>query len=123
MDSVSRSLSKRASLRVDFDSVEIDERQTVVIFAPGNSNDQGLFCGDEFCVARWRVPFAHDLRAESLGVEESPKCRHCVLVHAVPVFTEVVAFEESFQPADPFGLHRGAYSNPRLWTLQRQLAP
>ena len=58
-------------------------------------------------MARWRVPFAHDLCTESLGVEESSKRRYGVLVHAVPILAEVVAFEESFQPADPFRFHRG----------------
>src|SRR2546425_11810856 len=90
------------ALRLDYESVEIDKRFAVVIFGPGNPHHERLLRCDQFGVARWRFPFAHDLRAEAFQVKELPKRGYGILVSTVPVFSEVISFEKLFESTNPF---------------------
>jgi len=93
-------------LRLDNESVEIDERFAVVVFGPGNSHHERLLGGNQFGVARWRFPFAHELRVEAFSMKELSKRGNGILVSTVPVFSEVIAFEKLFELTNPFRLHR-----------------
>lgn len=61
---------------------------------------------DQFRVARWRFPFAHDVRTEPFPVKELAKDGDRILVGAVPVLAEVISLEELLQPSNPFHLHK-----------------
>jgi hypothetical protein len=95
------------ALRLDFECVEIDERFAVVIFGPGDTDNERLFRCYQLRVAGRRVPFAHDLRAEPFLVKEVTKHRDRILVRAVPVLPEIIPLEELFKSPNPFHLHRG----------------
>jgi len=94
------------ALGLNNESVEIDERFAVVVFGPGNSHHERLLGSDEFGVARWRFPFAHELSVEAFSMEELSKRGNGILVSTVPVFSEVIAFEKLFELTNPFRLHR-----------------
>jgi len=95
------------ALSLDFDAVEIDERQAVGIFGPGNPNDKRLFYSDQLRMPGRRFPFTGDVRAKSLAAEKLLKRGYRILVCAIPVLTEIVAFEELLEPDDPLRLHTG----------------
>ena len=94
------------ALRLDFETVQIDKGKAVGIFGPGNTDNDSLLCGNQFRVARRGLPFARDVGAKPLAVEKFAESWHRVLEKAIPVFTEVIPFEDLFEPADPLCLHR-----------------
>src|SRR6266581_5081486 len=106
-----RDLPRRGSipcaeaLRLDFNSVEVNERAAVIVLSPGDSNSQRLSYGDQFGMARRGVPFAHDVRAEAFFLQKPANCRYGVLVRAIPVFSEIVSLEKLFQPFNPLRFH------------------
>ena len=93
-------------MRVDFDAAEIDDGAAVQIFGPWNSNDKPVFCRNEFRVARWRIPFAHNVGLETLALKELADCRDSVLICAVPVLPEIITLKKIFDSRDPLGLHK-----------------
>ena len=95
------------ALRLDFECVEINQRFAVVIFGPGDPDNQRLLCRDQFRVPGGRFPFARDLRAETFPMKKLTEDRHSVLVSSIPVLTEIITFQEVFQPRNPFQFHRG----------------
>jgi len=90
------------AFRVDFECVEVNQRFAVVIFGPGDANDQGLLCRDQFCVPGGRFPFACDMRAEALVMKILTENGDSVLVSAIPILTKIITLEEVFQPRNPF---------------------
>ena len=95
-------------LRLDNESVEIHKRPAVVIFTPWDADDDRMFRSNQFRVARGRIPFAHDERGVAFAVEESAKRRHGILICAVPVLSEIVRLEKSFEPLNQLVLHKRA---------------
>src|SRR2546425_5171536 len=55
-----------------------------------------------------RFPFARDMRAETCPMKKLTEGRYSILVSAVPIFAEIITFQELFQPRNPFQFHRGA---------------
>src|SRR5207247_6638185 len=55
-----------------------------------------------------RFPFARDIRAETFPMKKLTEGRYSILVSAVPIFAEIITFQELFQPRNPFQFHRGA---------------
>ena len=94
------------ALQLDYESGEIHERTAVVVFSPGNSHNERLFNCNKFRIARFRIPFIHDVRSESFFVEVLPENRHSILVCAIPILPEIIAFEKSLQPLYQFVLHK-----------------
>src|SRR5215510_16088870 len=96
------------ALLLDFECVEINQRFAVVVFSPGDADNQGLLCRDQFRMPGRRFPFARDMRAETFPMKKLTEDRYSILVSAVPIFAEIIMFQELFQPRNPFQFHRGA---------------
>jgi len=79
---------------LDYESSEVHKRAAIIVFSPGDANDQGLFRRHQFRVARLGIPFIHDVGAEPFLVEELAKYRHSILVYAVPVLPEIITLQE-----------------------------
>ena len=96
------------AVHLNFKAVQINDRASVIILGPGDTDDEGSVCRDQFGTPGGRrVPFAQDMGTETLYMKELAYRRYGVLIRAVPVFPEVVSFKKLLDSSDPLRLHKG----------------